>query len=118
VRDAETAHEDLEMLLDKQRLHEPATGALLFTCNGRGRRMFSSSDHDACAVARTFVRPRPGEHEAKGGTTIPPSGHAAMPVAGFFAGGEIGPLGDEIFVHGHTACAAFFRPVPPNIPDV
>lgn len=117
VRDAETAHEDLEMLLDKQRLHDPATGALLFTCNGRGRRMFSTSDHDAGAIARAFVRARPGEQGAKGGATLP-GGIPTMPVAGFFAGGEIGPLGDEVFVHGHTASAAFFRPVPPNVPDV
>src|SRR5262249_1994103 len=67
VRDAATAHEDLEMLLDVQRLHEPAAGALLFTCSGRGRRFFDIPDHDAAAVAKAFVRPRPGEEEAKGG---------------------------------------------------
>lgn len=112
VRDAETAHEDLQMLLDKQRLHEPAAGALLFTCNGRGRRMFDVPDHDASTVARTFASPNPGEQQARGGEPI---NHPAqtIPVAGFMAGGEIGPLGDGVFVHGQTAVAAFFRSVPP-----
>jgi small ligand-binding sensory domain FIST len=33
-----------------------------------------------------------------------------MPLAGFFAAGEIGPIGDESFLHGHTASLALFRP--------
>jgi small ligand-binding sensory domain FIST len=111
VRDAETAREDLQMLLDKQRLHDPAAGALLFTCNGRGKRMFDAPDHDATAVARTFSLPNPGEQQARGGSTIntPPD---TIPVAGFMAWGEIGPLGDGVFVHGQTAVAAFFRSTP------
>lgn len=117
VRDAETAHEDLEMLLDKQRLHEPPAGALLFTCSGRGRRLFETSDHDAGAIARAFARPRPGELEAKGGSLVNDTA-PSIPLAGFFAGGEIGPLGDDVYVHGHTASAAFFRAVPPNPADV
>jgi small ligand-binding sensory domain FIST len=34
-----------------------------------------------------------------------------MPLAGFFAAGEIGPVGnsDQVFVHGQTACLALFR---------
>lgn len=117
VRDAETAHEDLEMLLDIQRLHGPPAGALLFSCNGRGNRLFGKPDHDATAVARAFVRSRPGEETAKPGSQIP-GDPAILPLAGFFAAGEIGPLGDEVFVHGHTACAAFFRGIPPNTADV
>jgi small ligand-binding sensory domain FIST len=121
VRDAETAHEDLEMLLDKERLHDPPAGALLFTCNGRGRRLFGTPDHDAAAVARAFLRAQPGHEEAKGGKAMPAGAAGAggiMPLAGFFAFGEVGPLAGEVFVHGHTASAAFIRGVAPNMPDV
>jgi small ligand-binding sensory domain FIST len=34
----------------------------------------------------------------------------ATPVAGFFANGEIGPVGGKNFIHGHTASFALFRP--------
>ena len=33
------------------------------------------------------------------------------PIAGFFAGGEIGPVGGQNFLHGHTASFALLRPV-------
>jgi small ligand-binding sensory domain FIST len=36
--------------------------------------------------------------------------HAAAPVAGFFAAGEIGPVGGRNFLHGFTASVAVFRP--------
>jgi small ligand-binding sensory domain FIST len=64
-------------------------GALLFSCNGRGMRLFEEPGHDVnCA-------------------------RAAMPgaaVAGFFAAGEIGPVGGKNFIHGYTASLAIFRP--------
>jgi small ligand-binding sensory domain FIST len=88
VRDARTADEDLHLLLDVQQLREPAAGALLFTCNGRGTRLFDEQHHDAAAI-----RARLG----------------ALPLAGFFAAGEIGPIGARSFVHGHTASVAFFQ---------
>ncbi|MDX2116550.1 MAG: FIST N-terminal domain-containing protein [Planctomycetota bacterium] len=107
-RDAQTASEDLSLLLDAQRLHEPPAGALLVTCNGRGSRMFDRPSHDAGGVAKAF-RPVPGgESLSKGGTTIEP-GSSTLPLAGFFAGGEIGPVGGSAFLHGHTACVALFR---------
>jgi small ligand-binding sensory domain FIST len=62
-------------------------GALLFSCNARGRGMFGSADHDAEAVA-----------EALAGT----------PAAGFFAAGEIGPVGGQHFLHSFTATLAVF----------
>jgi small ligand-binding sensory domain FIST len=67
-------------------------GGLLFTCNGRGTRMFSQPHHDAEAVGRAF-----GE----------------LPLAGFFAGGEIGPIGRQNFVHGFTASVALFESTTP-----
>ena len=33
-----------------------------------------------------------------------------VPLAGMFAAGEIGPIANENFVHGHTASMLFFRP--------
>jgi small ligand-binding sensory domain FIST len=33
-----------------------------------------------------------------------------VPVAGFFAAGEIGPVGGPAFLHGHTASLVTFRP--------
>ena len=88
VRYAETAHEDLQLLLDAQQLKGPPVGGLLFTCNGRGRRLFEDPHHDV-----TTIRNRLGD----------------IPLAGFFAAGEIGPVGDQSFVHGHTASLALIR---------
>jgi small ligand-binding sensory domain FIST len=84
VRDAETADEDLRSLL----AGECATGALLFTCNGRGTRLFGVPDHDAEVV-----------NEALDGA----------PLAGFFAAGELGPVGGRNFLHGFTASLALFE---------
>ncbi|MEO0495465.1 MAG: FIST C-terminal domain-containing protein [Actinomycetota bacterium] len=82
VRDAETATEDLESLL---RVVD-ADAALVFTCNGRGHRLFGEADHDASRVSA-----------AVGGG----------PVAGMFCAGEIGPVGGENHVHGFTASTLF-----------
>jgi small ligand-binding sensory domain FIST len=89
VRDAQTAVEDLQLLLDAQQLDETPFAGLLVTCNGRGRNLFHEDDHDL-----TIIRQRLGE----------------VPIAGFFAAGEIGPVGGRSFLHGHTACLTTFRP--------
>ena len=90
VRDATTAREDLHALmhtLSPDLSGRPARGALLFSCNGRGRAMFGAPDHDVRAVAHAL----PG---------------AAC--AGFFAAGEIGPVGGRSFLHGFTATVGVF----------
>ncbi len=87
VRDAETADEDLRQLIAKDRESGPVAGALLFTCNGRGSRLFPGPDHDV-SVLRELLGP--------------------IPVAGFFAMGELGPVGGENFVHGFTASVVLF----------
>ncbi|MEO1008085.1 MAG: FIST N-terminal domain-containing protein [Planctomycetota bacterium] len=110
ARDAETAHEDLELLLDAQKLHDHPAGCLLVTCNGRGTRLFDQPNHDANVVRRAFETVR------RGSPVIgpPPQGPGApMPIAGFFAAGEIGPIQGRPLLHGHTACAALFRGVAP-----
>jgi small ligand-binding sensory domain FIST len=86
VRDAATADEDLRALLELEAA-EPADGALLFTCNGRGSRLFPVFDHDASLVS-----------EKLGG----------LPLAGFNCAGEIGPVGGKNFLHGFTASVGLF----------
>ncbi len=90
ARDAATADSDLHeaLALRMQALggRRPA-GALVFSCNGRGSAMFEHPDHDAEAVEREL--------------------HGA-PAAGFFAAGEIGPVGGETYLHGFTATVAVF----------
>jgi small ligand-binding sensory domain FIST len=93
IRDELTADDDLRKLLaavGKTAGLPESRGALLFTCNGRGTRLFSSSHHDATCLQETL-----GE----------------LPVAGFFAQGEIGPIGKENFLHGFTASVALFEAV-------
>ena len=87
VRDAASADEDLRVSLAEGLAGETATGALLFTCNGRGSHMFDQPHHDARVVA-----------EAVGSPSL----------AGFFCGGEIGPVGGRAFLHGFTATTAVF----------
>ena len=115
VRDAQAASDDLQMLMAAQALHAPPLGGLLFTCNGRGTRMFSGPHHDAGCVQRAFGEPVPGEHAAKSGSAMGGAGGAGyggsglVPLAGMFAAGEIGPVGGEVRLHGQTASAVFFR---------
>ncbi len=85
VRDAQSADDDLRLLVQPL---DPADGALVFTCNGRGTHLFEHPDHDAAIIA-DLVR-----QEA---------------VAGMFCAGEIGPVGTQSFLHGFTASAAIFR---------
>ena len=89
IRDQETADAELSQLL--QQLHDEESfstaGGVLFTCNGRGTRLFSAPHHDAAAISETL---------------------GPIPLAGFFAAGEIGPIGKENFVHGFTASLALF----------
>src|SRR5438094_584499 len=87
VRDAESAREDLRAMLEPERA-APVAGALLFSCNGRGQGLFGQPDHDIGAVKRAF---------------------GDVPVAGFFAAGELGPVAGRNFVHGFTASILLFR---------
>lgn len=87
VRDAETAGEDLKHLLDESREHIRPHGGLIFSCNGRGTRLFGEPDHDAKLLQETV---------------------GSIPLAGFFAAGEIGMVGGKNFIHGFTASVVLF----------
>ena len=90
VRDEASADEDLRATLKvaQDRVGDrKIAGGLLFTCNGRGSRMFSTPDHDASLLASELD---------------------AAPIAGFFCAGEVGPVGSKTFLHGFTASMALF----------
>ena len=108
MRDAQTASQDLAMLLDAQRMHEAPGAALLISCTGRGSRLFGSPSHDAGSLARAFGHEPSAERKAKGGFEILAES-SPVPTAGFFASGEIGPVGRDSYLHGHSACIALFR---------
>jgi small ligand-binding sensory domain FIST len=89
LRDASTAEEDLEMMLAPQLFFDPPCGGFLFSCNGRGTRLYDHPNGDVSIIQRMM-----GE----------------LNLAGFFCAGEIGPIGGKNFLHGHTASLALFRP--------
>lgn len=89
LRDKVTSAEDLEIQLTGQRARPAPAGALLFSCLGRGRRLYGEPDHDS----RRF------------GEILGPA-----PLAGFFGNGEIGPVGPATHLHGYTSSFALFRP--------
>jgi len=89
LRDAKSASDDLHVLLaaDRSKHKNPPLGALLFSCCGRGEGLFGYSHHDSAVVQERLGQ---------------------IPVAGFFAQGEIGPVGGKNFLHGYTASLAIF----------
>ncbi len=89
LRDAESATEDLHSLLatDRAGHRRRPLGALMFSCCGRGRGLFGRPNHDAAATMECL---------------------GPIPIAGFFAQGEIGPIGNRNFLHGYTASLALF----------
>jgi small ligand-binding sensory domain FIST len=96
IRDAKAADEDLRQLLSQA--HDTLgdtrpVGAVLCSCNGRGEGLFGFPDHDARTVAQQL---------------------GAVPLAGFFCNGEIGPVGKNVFLHGFTASLGLIVPVDQN----
>lgn len=89
VRDASSADEDLARRLADFGARNTVGAGLLFSCNGRGGVMFSRPDHDVLTVRRIL-----------GGNAV----------GGFFAAGEIGPVGGVNHVHTFTACLLAFAP--------
>ncbi len=99
LRDEKNASEDLNLLLagvKGQLLDGEISGALLFSCTGRGQRFFGRPHHDVNSLQERI---------------------GAIPVGGFFAAGEIGPVGSMNFLHGYTASVALFYQVPATTSD-
>ena len=89
LRDAHTSDQDFSMLLGLlPETDASPRGALLFSCCGRGKGLYGESDHDA---------------------TLVQSLRGPVPLAGFFANGEFGPVGGRNFVHGYTSSLALIR---------
>jgi small ligand-binding sensory domain FIST len=90
LRDAAAASADLAAALERFRRTsslDAVEGALLFSCVGRGAEFFADAGHDLTAVR---------------------TGLNVDGVAGFFAAGEIGPVGGRNHVHGSTATVLVF----------
>ena len=89
VRDAETSAEDLSHFLEGMgRSNREPRGGMLVSCCGRGRNFYGKADHDAQAVQ---------------------SLQGPLPLVGFFANGEIGPVGMKNYVHGYTSSLVIFH---------
>ena len=88
LRDAKTSTEDLEALLHNPGAKGAAQAALLFSCCGRGRGLYGAPDHDIGLIQ---------------------SLRGPLPLAGFFANGEFGPVAGKNHIHGYTASLAFIR---------
>lgn len=88
LRDAVTAEADLRLLLEAQKLHEGAGGALLFTCNSRGTMLF-----DEPHLEPKLIREALGD----------------LPLTGAFVAGELGPIERDNFLLGHSASLVVLR---------
>jgi small ligand-binding sensory domain FIST len=90
LRDQASADLDLRTLLKTSQSEltpHSAAGGLIFSCNGRGLNMFETPHHDAEAIQKIL---------------------GSIPVAGFFAAGEIGAVSQKNFIHGFTASIVWF----------
>jgi small ligand-binding sensory domain FIST len=88
LRDAKTSDADLKAMLGRMRGGSGSCGALLVSCCGRGRGLYGEADHDSQIIQ---------------------SLRGPLPLAGFFANGEIGPVGPCNYVHGYTSSLAVIR---------
>jgi len=90
LRDASTSAYDLERALTHYRassVSATSSGALLFSCAGRGMGLYGQTDHDSNAFRRLV---------------------ADVPIGGFFCDGEIGPVQNSTYLHGYTSAFAVF----------
>jgi small ligand-binding sensory domain FIST len=101
IRDAISATEDLHELLRIQRsghaLDTVPHASLIFNCNGRGEGLFREKNHDI-HIIQSYI--------------------GNLPYAGFFAAGEIGPVGGKNFIHGFTSSIALIYPKSHSITGV
>ena len=90
LRDGDTSRQELEQLLRAQaRRPDAPLAGFLFACLGRGQGLYGQPDGDAGPCHAVFP---------------------AMPLAGAFCNGEIGPVGGSTHLHGYTASFGFLVP--------
>ncbi len=95
LRDRKASAEDLEEALvnysnqlSLEAPHVSPSAALMFSCMGRGERLYEKPNFDSELLQR----------------------HAGLiPLSGFFCSGEIGPVGGTTFLHGYTSVFGIVR---------
>jgi small ligand-binding sensory domain FIST len=90
MRDNSTAADELTQKLRDLTRSEIAPrirGALMFSCSGRGERLFGVPNHDSDCFAKRV---------------------GPVALTGFFSSGEVGPVGDKSCLHGYTSVFAVF----------
>ena len=93
LRDKAMSAEDLKLMLTRYKANKNfknTSGALLFSCLGRGQYLYGKPNHDA-----DMFRDHIGD----------------IPLGGFFCNGEIGPVGKTTFLHGYTSSFGIFHPI-------
>ncbi|AFY47362.1 hypothetical protein Nos7524_1486 [Nostoc sp. PCC 7524] len=90
LRDAQASADDLKFLLERyqQQGSPSAAAALMFSCVGRGEGLYGKPNFDS-ELFNSYL--------------------PAIPVGGFFCGGEIGPVGGRTFLHGYTSVFGICR---------
>ncbi len=100
LRDAEASAQDLHAVLAGYENSPPqgdaVSGALLFSCLGRGEYLYKKPNFDTGVFKQHL---------------------GDVPVGGFFCNGEIGPVGGATFLHGYTSSFGLFRPREPGASD-
>jgi small ligand-binding sensory domain FIST len=89
VRDARASADDMKNLLARAAHGAKPLGALMFSCMGRGEDLYGEPDVDARLFLQQF---------------------GPVPLGGFFANGEIGPVDGTTYLHGYTNCLGLFGP--------
>ena len=96
LRDADTSAGDLDAMLTRyvadNRVYDES-GALLFSCLGRGSYLYGRADHDT-----DMFRDKVG----------------GLPLSGFFCNGEIGQVGGSTYLHSYTSSFGIFHPKMPS----
>lgn len=91
LRDSQASAEDLDTLLQRYQTlagQSPAAGALMFACLGRGEGLYGRPNFDSHLFSQYLND---------------------IPISGFFCNGEIGPVGENTFLHGYTSVFGICR---------
>lgn len=95
LRDADASANDLKIALHNYhqrselvRSTSKPEAALMFSCMGRGERLYGQADFDSGIFLNHFE---------------------SLPLSGFFCSGEIGPVANTTFLHGYTSVFGILR---------